>query len=309
MKTIYYKKQHDFLITCLLSMVLAALRSQMLLCFALCLGIAVYLAAVKRKTCDFQRVLIGCMAAVLLAGGLYCGVKVLYKNRITDNKEDAMTLELALLANLLYVSGEEDIDCYEEPELQNIYRNLYTLVDERQLNNRYADGMMASGDHMCDSHDEIKYGVINEVYYSYVYRTGIYENRESNMNLEEFIGGIEGPLLRKNWYKLILNSLCEWPKGYMRSIFTSTDRLFPFNLLFCVLMYASSLYLCVRDIVKNGIWSRAVLMLVILAFIAMSVAGTAITIYVVMRYLIYNQGLFYISYIILFMQYKKAANL
>lgn len=304
-QTIYDGKLRDFGITCLLSVLLSTLRSQMLVCFVICLGLMAWLLWVKRKTAGFKRFCLLCVMAAFTAGGGYCGIKAVYKYRVTDSREEAETLGLAMLSNLLYSSDIEDADCYEDPELRMIFEDLYTLIEERQLNHKYSDGAVFTGNHMYDAHDMIKYDVINEVYYRYLYREGIYRDRESDRNLEEFIQGLEGPLLRRNWHKLIKNTLCEWPKGYMRSIFTASKGLFPFNVLFCGFLYLSGCYLCVRCIVKGRGWRLAVPMLIVMAFIVMSVTGVALTIYVSMRYLSYNLGMFYIAYLILLLQYER----
>lgn len=308
-KTIYDRKLRDFAIMCLLSVVLSALRSQMLVCFVICLGMMVWLLIAEKKTREVKRICAACVAVVLAAGGLYCGVKAVYKYRITDSSEEAETLGLALLSNLLYSSDREDADCYEDPELRMIFEDLYALTDERHLNHQYAGESSSVGDHRYDAHDVIKYEVINEVYYRYVYKEGSYQDRVSNRNLEEFIRDLEGPLLRRNWHRLIKDSLYEWPKAYMRSIFTASDILFPFNGVFCAVMYISALYLCIRCIVKGRAWKSAVPMLIVMAVIVMSVAGVALTIYVSMRYLSYNLGMFYIAYMILLLQYDKTAKL
>lgn len=308
-KTVYDRKTLDFGRLCLLSVILSTLRSQMLVCFVICLGVMAWLFIAERKASGFKRICAVCVVLALAALGLYCGIKVVYKYQIIDSSEDAETLELALLSNLLYSSDKEDADCYEDPELRMIYEDLYSLIEERELNYKYAGGMLHVGSHMCDAHDEIKYGVINEVYYRYVYKEGAYQDRESNRNLEEFVKGLERPLLRKNWHKLIKNAMCEWPRGYMRSIFTASAALFPFNLVLCAFLYLSGLYLCIRCIVKRRDWRLAVPMLIVMAFIVMSVTGVALTIFVSIRYVSYNLGMFYIAYMLLLLQYDKAAKL
>lgn len=308
-QTIYDRKLYDFGKVCLLSVVLAALRSQMLVCFVICLGVMAWLLIAERKASGFKRICAVCAAVVLAAGGMYCGVKAVYKYQITDSSEEAETLGLALLSNLLYSSDKEDADCYEDPELRMIFEHLYELAEERELNYKYATGTIFTGSHMYDAHDLIKYDVINKVYYSYVLKEGIYQNRVGNWNLEELIKGLERPLLRKNWHKLIKNTMREWPKGYMRSIFTASAGLFPFNAVLCAFLYLSGLYLSIRCIVKKRDWRLAVPMLIVMAFIVMSVTGVALTIYVSMRYLSYNLGMFYIAYMILLLQHEKTAKL
>lgn len=308
-KTIYDRKLRDFAFVCLWSAVLAALRSQMLICFVICVGILLWIIIAERKTACFQRVCIGCTAVLLAAGGLYAGVKAVYKYGITDSTKDAGTLELAILSNLLYSSDREDASCYEDAELRMLYEDLYNLTEERRLNHNYADGNMFTGSHMYDAHDIIKYEVINEVYYRYLYREGIYQDRVSERELGDFISDLEKPLLLKNWHKLLKYTLREWPKGYMRSIFTASASLFPINVVFCAVLYLSAVYLCIRCVVKRRAWKFAVPMLLVLGVIVMSVAGVALTVYVSMRYLSYNLGMFYIAYLILFLQYDKMAGL
>ena len=281
----------------------------MLVCFVICIGILIWVLIAERKAACFKRVCIGCAAVLLAAVGLYGGVKAVYKYKITDSREDAKTLELALLSNLLYSSDREDAACYEEAELQMLFEDLYELTEERKLNHNYADSNMFTGSHMYDAHDIIKYEVINEVYYRYLYREGIYQDRVSDQTLEEFITNLEKPLLLKNWDKLLKNTLREWPKGYMRSIFTASAGLFPMNVIFCALMYLSGGYLCIRCFIKKRAWKLAVLMLLVMAVIMMSVAGVALTVYVSMRYLSYNLGMFYLAYLILLLQYDKMAKL
>lgn len=301
LKTLYGKKVKDYAITCIFALCLASMRSQMLICFAICaaLGIAVIIMQLKKK--GVMRLLFGCMISILATGGLYIGIKTIYKYRITDNPGDAGTLQLALLANLLYSSDGEDVSCYEDEGFQLLYKELYDRVDELQLNYRYTEGVLANGDRMSASHDLIKYGIINEVYYNY--KAGNYSEYVGEMELDEFIKGLEKPLLQKNWWKLIKNSMCEWPKGYMRSIFTATERLYPVNGLFCVFMYLGAVVLSIWNLGRRN-WKAAVPMLLVLVVIAMTIAGVALTIFTSMRYLTYNLGLFYVSYLILGMQYR-----
>ena len=216
-------------------------------------------------------------------------------------------MQLALLANLLYVSDPEDADCYADPELRTAFAELYEAADARRLNYRYAGGFRTAGDHMYEAHDLIKYDVINEVYYRYVAREGAYQNRTDDKNLGEFIKGLEEPLLRRRAGRLLQYSLYGWPKGYMRSIFTASDRLFPFNLIVCALLYLGALYLCIRGLLKKRAWELAVPMLIVLAFIVMSVTGITLTIYISMRYVSYNLGMFYLAYLILLMQNDRIA--
>lgn len=299
LKTIYEKRIRDFAVTCILAWCLATMRSQMLICFIVCFVLGCVIVWHYRKHAGFARALVGCMVCLLVMGGMYIGIKKVYRYHITDNSGNAATLQLALLANLLYSSDREDVSCYEEKAYQIFYEELMERIEERQLNYRYADSVLGNGDHMAYAHDLIKYGVINEVYYEYL--SGGYIQLEKQLSLEEFIRGLEEPLLRKNWHKLIANSMCEWPKGYVRTIFTATESLFPVNMVYCAVMYLGAVVLLVRSMWRKK-WEQAVPMLFTLPMIVMTIAGVALTIFVSMRYLAYNLGIFYLSGIVLLLQ-------
>ncbi len=304
LKTLYRRSVKDFAFACLICVLLATMRSQMLVSLAICVPVAVILVVMQRKEVQFKRVCIGCFVTLLATGCVYFGIKTVYKYKITDTTENAGTLQLALLANLLYSADEEDVSCYEDEELQKIFLDLYGRVMEQGMNYKCAGGMMENGDLMYYSHDLIKYGVINDVYYDYIYREGLYEDRVSDMNLEEFITGMEGPLLRANFWQLIGNSMCEWPDGYIRSVFTASDSLYPLNVVYCVIIYVSAAGLCLFALLKKR-WELAVPMVLAVIFNVMTIAGVALTIYVSMRYLMYNLGMFYICGMLLLLQFPK----
>ncbi len=299
LKTVYQKRVRDYAVTCILSWCLAAMRSQMLICFLICFVLGCIMIWHYRKCAGFVRVLIGCTSCLLVMGGMYVGIKKIYQYHITDNPGNAATLQLALLTNLLYSSDREDVTCYEEEAYRIFYTELFERVEERQLNYRYTEGILENGDHMAYAHDIIKYEIINEVYYEYL--SGGYIQLEKQLSLEEFIKGLEAPLLQWNGYRLVANSMCEWPKGYVRAIFTSTESLFPFNMIYGAVMYSGAVVLVICSLVRKK-WKQAVPMLVTLPMIVMTIAGVALTIFVSMRYLVYNLGIFYISGLILLLQ-------
>lgn len=299
LKTVYRKRVRDYAVVCALSWCLATMRSQMLICFLICVALGCVMVWHYRKCAGFVRALIGCAASLLVMGGMYVGIKKLYQYHITDNSGNAATLQLALLANLLYSSDKEDVTCYGEKAYQIFYAELFERIEERQLNYRYTEGVLENGDHMAYAHDIIKYEIINEVYYEYL--SGGYIQLEKQLSLEEFIKGLEAPLLQRNGYRLVVNSMCEWPKGYVRTIFTATESLFPFNMIYGAVMYLGAVVLLICSCVRKK-WKQAVPMLVTLPMIVMTIAGVALTIFVSMRYLVYNMGIFYISGLILLLQ-------
>lgn len=300
---LWKQRKRDIVGAGVLAFFLNMLRSQMLIVYAMLGLVIVYLLIRKHKKAAFQT-----LAIVIASFLLFSSGKKWYTYETAGSVDGNYMNQLTMLSNMLFYSDEDAWKYYTDEELQIFYQQTYRLMVEEKANYQFYQGILETGDAVHEYHDEIKYNLLAEVLEEYRHYEGAFAPLEGKyvvLENKDLMKALLMPLWKNNMGHWIYGAICQLPKGFMRSVFISSNSLIGVCILYCLLVYALAIWMAVRGMV-HGKWEKsATLMLCVLLLIAMNVGGIALTIFAVKRYMTYNTGLFYIALILCLKQYKE----
>ncbi|HKM02200.1 MAG TPA: hypothetical protein VJ083_09135 [Sedimentibacter sp.] len=286
------KKIQDMIVPIFITVLLVLCRSQMLICMAGC-GFAIIYIAWKQKW------KVWVMGIGYLVFGLYLVVacKNMYNYTFIESTEYVFTNKLAILTNVLYASDQEDAELFEDPNISLIYKEIYKSMIEEKVNYEFVKdkGMVAIADLQHQSHDIIKYNILNNVIGRYQKESDVFQEVGEQSQPSYIIDTLFSTLLKDNWKQWLWNCICLVPIGFMRSIFAARTSMIWFCGIISVTMYTCAIGFMVKGYSVNHKSKEAIFMLLVLILITINVGGLALTILEMTRYLIYNMGLFYIA--------------
>lgn len=275
----------------LLSVVLAMIRGQFLLCMAVWLLISVFVLGIQK---NYKTILIVFLGFVLAFVGKSYFTKT-YNYLESGIFVNTVASKPMMLANAVYLSDVEDGSTIENEDLRHAYENIVRLVDERQLSIKYATGNMISKAQFHEyGHETINFEIIDpEIEAVIEKRDGITSQQYMHLmvKMDEYAGEMFGDILPNILSEFIQNYLVIASLGFVRSI--AVDRsILP---IYALGMYLLAMILTVVLLKKNKCSNGAYFMLLSLLLICGTVFGTSIAIECISRYMIYNFPFFYIA--------------
>lgn len=295
-KVIIKKQLKYFIAPLTLCILLCYCRSQMIICIFFCLVILVYITWKTTKKNIFTGCFMFVIAMVLFQGG-----NKLYRYYLTSSFESSKKNQLTVVTNILFASDEEDVSLFKDNDIALFYEQIFQELILNNANYKFAKGkgLNFDGDLLHEKHDVIKYKIFLTVYQRYESKSDVFANRGELLSTDEILDVFFVTLYPDNFFQWLFNCLCQLPKGFMRTIFMSRNWICE---LFCVIAYAISIVAMLLNFKRNSKSIEAIFMSMILFLIVINVSGVSLAIFSIMRYLIYNMGLFYVG---LFLNLRK----
>lgn len=285
------RKKRNLAGTACLALLLISLRKQMLL--SLCLMAVVFLLYFLVKKREWKR----------LAGLLLLTILLLFAGKMADRfynyRVRGVWMEhsgnsMGVLCTLIYTSGEEDAELFEEGLLKQFYMEIYAQADENGCRMEYAPkDWVGLTSHYADRYDEIGYSMINPVIQGYIRTHENVDSIQEAVMFDQYCGGMVRTLLGQKKGNLLRIVFTNTWKGFINSI-ARVNRFLNIYAALAYLLYMG-LYLCRSFTGKRWSSPEATLTLaeIVLLGLAINCGVVGVTIFTQPRYMIYSMGLFY----------------
>lgn len=213
-----------------------------------------------------------------------------------------------ILGTELYLADEGMAGHIRDAGQRELFLEIMRRADEKEYNIAYAgNGWQAIEDHYSSAYDRIKFDIVMVVIREYQEAEGIPEaDREAHYSL--IAGTMMRELLPASVPKLAKLYVCNIIHGFITSVL-KVHRVLNWAALALYLLYAVTITgLCVarnrrkRAGIKVHSCNPVYFAVLVLVSIAVNVCFTSLTIYCQMRYMLYNTGLFYQAWGIMFLE-------
>lgn len=274
-----------------LSVVLAMIRGQFLLCILVWLLVSSFVLIQQKK---YKKIALLVLGFLLLFVGKTFFTKV-YNYVESGIYVNTVSSKPMMLANALYLSDIEDGIDIEDKDLQLAYENMVHLVDEKQLSVKYATGNIIDKAKFHEfGHETINFDIIDpEIEYVIEKKDGITVEQYMHLlvKMDEYAGKMFSDILPHILPEFIQNYMVIASLGFVRSI-AFEKSILP---LYALGMYIAAVILILILLKRNKRSGGAYFMLLSLLLICGTVFGTSIVIECISRYMIYNFPFFYIA--------------
>lgn len=275
----------------LLSVVLAMIRGQFLLCMAVWLLVSIWVLGIQRR---YKAILFVFLGFILMFVGKSYFTKT-YNYLESGIFVNTVASKPMMLSNAVYLSDIEDGSTIENADLRQAYENIVRLVDGQKLSVKYATGNIISKAQFHEyGHETINFEIIDpEIEAVIEKKDGITAANYMYLmvKMDEYAGEIFSDILPNILPEFIQNYLVIASLGFVRSI--AIDRsILP---IYALGMYLLAMILVIVLLKRNKCSNGAYFMLLSLLLICGTVFGTSIAIECISRYMIYNFPFFYIA--------------
>ena len=288
----YKEKQTKSMVLCgLLSLLLAMIRGQFLVCIVVWLVVGLFVLLLQRDYKKMGFLLVGCL--LILIGKTYMTKAYHYlESGLFVNTTSGKPM---MLANVLFLSDLEDGADIENENLKNAYENMVRLVDEQKLSIRYVAGNIIDIAQFHEyGHEIINFDIIDpqiEAVVGEVDGVTSLDYERMLVIIDGYAADIIGDVLPNILPEFIQNYFVIAALGFVRSI--AIDRwVLP---MYALIMYAIAIVLAILLLKRDRKSEGAYFMLLTLMLICGTVFGTSIMIQCISRYMIYNLPFFYIA--------------
>lgn len=313
----------------IISLILTLIRSQMIFTFVLWLIVALIMC-IRHMDKPKTAALRAALCVLIFIAGMICRDTATrtYNYIFNGRYVDSVYSHINLLANMLYVTDRDMGEQIEDPNLRDIFYELYDRADENAALYIYAGSPKAGAGEPEESgalnepgssygtgpdvvsrviyleevHDLIKYDCIEYGLRDIVEEsTGIHDYIEYNRIADGYAGDLIGellPLVSGRWLAdvIILGS-----RGLIRNIAVVHPLMIVYAGLMLIIAFFITVNLFKRDIGDPA----AMFMLTALLSVFGNSYSTAMVIMCLSRYMIYGFPVFYSGLMIAFISYKK----
>lgn len=275
----------------LLSVLLAMIRGQFLLCMMIWLLISIRVLLLQKK---YRAVFCVCCGFIILFAGKSILTKT-YNYMESGLYVNTVSGKPMMLANVLYLSEAEDGKDIADADMRKAYENMVAGVESQQLNIRYAGGNVIDRAQFHEyGHETINFDIIDpEIEAVIEKKDGITAAQYQHLmvKMDEYAGELFATVLPNVLTEYVQNYFVIAALGFVRSI--AVDRaVLP---LYAVGMYILACVFIFMLLRKDSKSRSAWFMLLALLLICGTVFGTSIAIECISRYMIYNFPFFYIA--------------
>lgn len=298
-------KKRYFVSGAILAFVLSLTRSQMMIM------LVIYTIVVFAKLFELRKqkkVLMQMMISVFVFAVLMFGRDLFTKgyNQIVNGQFMATPYApITYLTHVMYASDEHTGDDITDEITRYFYSEMKRKLTEQKAGYEYAGkGMLNRGLHLESEHDHIKFDMIEKtVYEEYaILQTNDFaiQNQLEDEMADRVLKAVYPKTTARWFYDYISLALI----GLIRSVAV----VHPVLNVFALFLYLSAVGMMIYSFCRNRRSKAAALMLFALLFICANVAGTAMVIMCLSRYMIYGMPLFYTAYFMLLLEmvgYRK----
>ena len=280
-----------------LGLILAMTRGQMVICLVVEL-LVICFKLIEQKNNTVKKRLISILICFLIFF-VITGVKSIltkaYNYAETGYFVKTVSSGPMLLANIVYVSDENDAEYLADEDLRQAYIRIVREIDEEGISFSEASGNIIQKARFHESsHETINFDHIDPNIREVIeIRYGIDSSEFVNlMIIEDRICKESSMQLLKHVFpRYIKNYMIIACLGFVRSV--AADR--SFLSIYAVLIYIIAIVLTIILLKKDLRNRQAQTMLLTLILICGTVLGTSLVIECITRYMIYNLPIFYIS--------------
>lgn len=296
LRAIFTRKINGMIPLIAVNVILVLTRSQMFTCMGMSCIAFLYIAWKQKIRIWVRGILI-----IIIGITLIKSLNSLYFYELTGKTQTSYMNQLTLLSNILYSSDKEDSKLFKDKDIQYIYHETYKLMIEKGVNHIFneEEGLIANGDLIAESHDVIKYEIISDVFKRYHNGSDVFINRGIVGETRDIISTMNKTLLQDNYKEWLRGIVSMLPKGFMRTIFLTSNSIFIFCAIYSCIAYLIFFSMLLGLFMSKGKIKTVLFGGIMLLLIIINVGGIAITIFELSRYLIYNTGLFYLAGILM----------
>lgn len=299
LKALWETRMRYVIFALLLAAVMMDLRKQMAVGYIVLFG-TLLLGWIGQKG-YFKRmaVLTGMiLCSILLALGGTRLYNYVMRGEFTQNTRD-MNL---VLTTSLYIADKEDAALIEEPVVQELFRQVIEILEEKECNYRFAKpGWRNLEAHYGAHYDKITVDTTGPMFIEYAIEQGFAEGLEAEQEADRMSGVIVRSLLADNFGTYLKVYLASVGNGLINSV-AKRNALLDW--------YALAAYLIYVGLMGASLWKKetrqtGLFGLTILISILVNVGVTAALIFCQTRYMIYNMALFYMAGILMLYEWVK----
>ena len=274
------------------SLVLISVRKQMFITLPLLVLTLLY-RGIKEK-----RFLARLLSAAVLSAAILLGNTLLDRGYNYLLRGEAMrhTGDMRFVTTmLLYNARPGDEDAIEDPELRDLYGNIYAAADANKHLGLYAPkDWFGRAAHFSSHYDHIQFDCLRDIAAPYARARVGRDETAVSLELDRINDGLNAALLPGGWTRLLRTACDSFAVGLLTTALAFKRSLVPA----AALLYLALLALLVWCIRKKKA-RAAVFGLLALAAIAANVGLVSLTIFCQARYTIYNMGIFYAALFLL----------
>ena len=302
---ILYKKDRKSLISAVvLSMVLICIRKQMVITLVILLLVVLfaYMGSKGWKTAC----ICACLTCAISFAGtklVDCGYNLMLRGEFAPHTGDSSFI----LGTELYLADDGMADCLSDDADRELFLEIRRRAEENEYNIAYAGkGWQALEEHYSSSYDRIKFDIVMPVIRENQDKRGIPDqDRETDYN--RIAGTMMEALLTPTLPRMAGLYFSNVIHGMITTVLKVNRMLNPVA-VFLYLCYAGNmiwLSLQRRKQAVRDVANPIPFALLVLLAIVVNVCFTSLTIYCQMRYMLYNTGLFYQAWWVMFLHSVK----
>lgn len=226
---------------------------------------------------------------VVLGTSLFTGVYHYIMSGVYTNTVSSGSM---VVANVLYVAEESDGDYIEDPQVKQVFTNIYNRLEDDEMLAVYADeGLLNRALHHEDIHDTINFLYFAEEK-NRIYNGLMGDNYTEYLLFEEELADtLTVELLKENWPRYLENYVAVCFLGFIRSV-SVEQSIFKY---FAAFIYIAGILAGILVWRKKGITKNVLFLLVTYISIAGFVTSTSLILQCITRYMIYNLPFFYLA--------------
>lgn len=283
------------------SIVLISIRKQMLITLVI-LFLVVLVSYYRKEGWKKAAVSVLLTCGIVLAGTrlIDCGYNWLVRGEFAPHTGDSSFI----LGTELYLADKEMAQQIQDADNRALFLEIMQRAEEKEYNIAYAGkGWQAIEDHYSSAYDRIKFDIVMAVIREQQEARGVaMADREADYN--RIAGSMMRDLLMPSIPQLIKLFGCNVIHGLITTVL-KVHRVLNWVALFLYVCYCGTIFLCADPCRGKNLCretrAEAFAWIVLLA-IVVNVCFTSLTIYCQMRYMLYNTGLFYQAWWIMFLQ-------
>ena len=281
--------------TLLLSFLLVSLRKQMLITLLVMVTVFFWYLIIRDKKLRKFCCLLGLIVCVFISCKLTDRV---YNYVVRSAWIEHCHNSMGFLCTLLYSSdAEKDSNLFQDETVKELYLEIMSQVDEKQLHYRYAgQGWLTVCEHFANSYDVIGYGIINPVVEGYIEENYNLTYTESAQKYDEICGLMSKTLISQSVMPMVWVYTYNIGRGFVNSIARATHGL----CIYAVIAYVGMATIagCLVKWRKAGIMRAQIqrslsFVFIVILEITINSLVVGVTIFTQPRYMIYSMGFFY----------------
>ncbi|MCM1038234.1 MAG: hypothetical protein NC434_02850 [Ruminococcus sp.] len=209
-----------------------------------------------------------------------------------DTAQAAQDASMSQMTHLIVIRGfyeadEEDVELFDTPQMQEIFRRVYASTDELQYRYVYArQDLYIWQDLVKDEIAGVAYGEVAAY---------LQENPDVSLNTAQAVRELGMRVLGKHFGRYLYHTIRLMISGFISSVFFQIERIYLLCHMVTLFLFAITMAGVIYCMRKREDKKAAVFALVTIGFIVMMVGIINLVFIGLQRYMVYAMGIFYCS--------------